>query len=376
MARLFHGKISLLFPFIICSIPAAVLALSSSDYRVQTETVGSDVEIPCISDDSCLSTMLRYSSAPNLSERTLLMHRFKGQGFKIYESYKGRVALHNSTKVILQNVRVNDSGFYVCNVYFKNGSDDIYRIHLKIGVAPKIKPLKDIAVLEKSSVKVACDVQGQPSPNVSWIHAGLSQYRLIARSYLLKLKHVATSQSGEYICLAENYMGVAEGFLRINVYEKPRIQEFFHNGSLDGVVWQYQDLKLQCEVARNHVLPIQSYKLYRNGKLMMKQSNTGVFLISSVRLQDSGNYTCVPETDLGHGVNKSLRLYVKAQSEQFKGDLTSTSDTLNRRVVTVSPVTFDTWKNASADGGSAECHGSHLLLTFLWFFLANLLILH
>ena len=95
--------------------------------------------------------------------------------------------------------------------------------------------------------------------------------------------------------------------------EKPVVREFYHGGTLDGVVWQCQDVKLKCEMASNHSLRIQNYRLYQNERLIMKQRNSGVFRISSVGLEHSGTYACVAETRLGLGRNKTLKLYVKGE---------------------------------------------------------------
>ena len=127
-----------MIPFItllIFCLMFVVSANSPSDYRVQTVTVGSDVVIPCITDNSSLSTYLRYSSDPNMANAIYIVSPDKDRPgyFKVDESYEGRVSLHNSMKVILHNVTVKDSGFYYCRVDFENGSEEINRIHLKIG---------------------------------------------------------------------------------------------------------------------------------------------------------------------------------------------------------------------------------------------------
>ena len=72
-------------------------------------------------------------------------------------------------------------------------------------------------------------------------------------------------------------------------------------------------MKMLCEMERNSSLRILNYTLYKNGKLMTKQKNSGMFVIYRVGLENSGTYACVPETRLGKGRNKTLRLRVKGE---------------------------------------------------------------
>ena len=72
-------------------------------------------------------------------------------------------------------------------------------------------------------------------------------------------------------------------------------------------------MKMICEMAPNSSLRILNYRLYHEDKLITKQSNSGMFRISRVGLKDSGSYTCVPETHLALGRNKTLRLHVRGE---------------------------------------------------------------
>ena len=72
-------------------------------------------------------------------------------------------------------------------------------------------------------------------------------------------------------------------------------------------------MKMLCEMERNFSLRIRNYILYKNGKLMRNQSNSGMFVIHRVGLKNSGTYACVPETRLGMGRNKTLRLRVRGE---------------------------------------------------------------
>ena len=91
------------------------------------------------------------------------------------------------------------------------------------------------------------------------------------------------------------------------------MREFYHVGTLNGVVWQCEDVKLICEMAPNHYLRVRHYRLYQNDRLITEQRDSGVFRMSRVALKRDGIYACVPETRLGLGRNKTLRLRVKGE---------------------------------------------------------------
>ena len=88
-------------------------------------------------------------------------------------------------------------------------------------VSPTIEPLKDIKVLEESSLKVLCNItHGFPSPDVFWFGTKIGEGQVIGRDHVLELKHIKVSQSGQYHCRAENYMGKTEQSMNIQVISK------------------------------------------------------------------------------------------------------------------------------------------------------------
>lgn len=91
------------------------------------------------------------------------------------------------------------------------------------------------------------------------------------------------------------------------------MREFYLGGSVNGDVWQCESIKLICEITSSPSLRVRHYLLYHNEILTTKQSNYGVFSIHRVGVEHHGIYACAPETRLGIGRNKTLRLNVKGQ---------------------------------------------------------------
>lgn len=107
-----------------------VLTSAASDFKVKLASVGSNIKLPCITDNTSLLTTLKYSSN---SERTMIAYYKDGEFTVKSENYVGRILVQNLSTVVLNNVTVEDSGFYRCRVDFQNGGEDDNIIQLQIG---------------------------------------------------------------------------------------------------------------------------------------------------------------------------------------------------------------------------------------------------
>ncbi|CAB4017306.1 neural cell adhesion molecule 2 isoform X2 [Paramuricea clavata] len=259
---------------------------------------------------------LRYSSDPaGLTGESSMLAFFDDGQFQVAdETDTGRrIVVDNSSRIILNNVTVEDSGFYQCRIDYRSGKEVEKNVHLRIGVAPTIEPFSDMEVLEETSFKVVCHTQGKPS-----------------------------------------------------------VREFYHVGTLNGVVWQCEDVKLICEMAPNHSLRVRNYRLYQNDRLITEQRDSGVFSISRVALNRDGIYACVPETRLGLGRNKTLRLRVKAAPKLCNDISTSSFNFSSNTSSTAKPVSLAQPKEAGRSGfakGNAGLNASFILI-LSWLFLS------
>lgn len=69
---------------------------------------------------------------------------------------------------------------------------------------PRIQPAPtSLKALIGQTVVLPCVVQGEPSPQISWLHNGL----LVGSDRMLKIQAVQHSDSGTYSCVARNSAG-------------------------------------------------------------------------------------------------------------------------------------------------------------------------
>lgn len=91
-----------------------------------------------------------------------------------------------------------------------------------------------------------------------------------------------------------------------------RVREFYNVGALDGEVFKCEEVILLCEVDWKYSGTVKKLYFYHNDKIMATDTNGDLLKIKSIREENSGIYTCVPETIYGRGQNKTLTLKVKS----------------------------------------------------------------
>ena len=79
---------------------------------------------------------------------------------------------------------------------------------------------------------------------------------------------------------------------------------------MDDVICECENVTLTCE-AYGIGYEVTMLHFYHNGQLIKQGSPSGVYAIDNIRPEDQGIYTCIPESELGVGLNKTLRIIVE-----------------------------------------------------------------
>lgn len=81
---------------------------------------------------------------------------------------------------------------------------DFHHICPILTAKPRIQPAPtSLKALIGQTVVLPCVVQGEPSPQISWLRDGL----FVSNDRMLKIQTVQHSDSGTYICVARNSAG-------------------------------------------------------------------------------------------------------------------------------------------------------------------------
>ncbi|KAM5259263.1 hemicentin-2 isoform 1-T1 [Hipposideros larvatus] len=203
-------------------------------------------------------------------------------------------------------------------------------------VAPRIRSLgttQEHSVLEGQEVRLDCEADGQPPPEVAWLKDGgpLGQgvgahLRFYMDGSSLVLKGLRASDSGAYTCTAHNAAGEDAKLHTVNVLVPPTIEQGAE-GSETLVRRSGELVTMACPVRGSppiHVswlkdgLPLalsQRTHLHGSGRILR---------ISQVQLADSGIFTCVAASPAGVADrNFTLRVHVPPVLEpvEFQKDV-------------------------------------------------------
>ncbi|XP_053523819.1 hemicentin-2 [Artibeus jamaicensis] len=203
-------------------------------------------------------------------------------------------------------------------------------------VAPRIRSsgaTQEHSVLEGQEVRLDCEADGQPPPEVTWLKDGGPLGRGVGPhlwfyqdSNSLVLKGLKASDSGAYTCVAHNTAGEDASLHAVNVLVPPIIEQGTEGvGPLVGRAGEM--VTLACPVRGSppiHVswlkdglpLPLsQRTQLHGSGRVLR---------ISQVQLTDSGIFTCVAASPAGVADrNFTLQVHVPPVLEptEFQNDV-------------------------------------------------------
>ncbi|KAM7033975.1 hemicentin-2 [Acridotheres tristis] len=213
----------------------------------------------------------------------------------------GKAKVLPSGELLLRDVQEGDAGSYSCTAVNSAGRA-VRRLSLSIHTLPTFTHLPtDITLSRGERLELLCAAVGSPQPRVSWMangqlvtdgasgHSGRS---------ILRREAAAPTDSGTYVCHAENSAGAIRATVLVSVREAPVIQG-------DGSVYQVEhsggDAILDCR-AQGHPEPLIRWSkdgvpVVAHGRLHQLQN--GSLAIRAVGSTDVGQYQCVAENDAG-----------------------------------------------------------------------------
>ncbi|KAM5131943.1 cell adhesion molecule-related/down-regulated by oncogenes isoform 2-T4 [Mantella aurantiaca] len=130
-----------------------------------------------------------------------------------------RTLLH--TNLVIRTVERLDAGNYSC--LLANDTQEVLRIYYKVLVLEALlisRAPEDQPAPAGSDVTFTCETQGNPAPNITWLHntATLrSSGRFHPRGNTLHISNVAQEDAGMYQCMADNGVGVVQASARLHV---------------------------------------------------------------------------------------------------------------------------------------------------------------
>ncbi|RXN18375.1 hemicentin-2 isoform X1 [Labeo rohita] len=212
----------------------------------------------------------------------------------------------------ISDVRLIDSKLYTCSAANPAGNVSL-TYNLQVQAKPRIQPAPtSLKALIGQTVVLPCVVQGEPSPQISWLHNGLP----VGNDRMLKIQAVQHSDSGTYSCVARNSAGEDTIEIVLNILEGPYFET---NGETIIESVSNSRVFIPCPARGS---PAPWVRWFKNGlEIHMERSEHGVSLaengslvIGTASASHSGDYKCVATNEAG-SVERKTRLKVNVPPE-------------------------------------------------------------
>ncbi|XP_075792870.1 hemicentin-1 isoform X2 [Pelodiscus sinensis] len=252
--------------------------------------------------------------------------------------YKDGYPLSSSDKVlilpggrVLQILRAQaeDTGRYTCVAINDAGEDSIqYDVHVLL--PPSINGAdvdfpEEVTVLVNKTTVMECMASGSPAPSITWQKDGQliaedNQHKSLSGGRMLQILNSQITDTGRYVCIAENIAGSAKKYFNLNVHVPPSVVGT-HFENVTVVVNNF--MSLTCEVTG---FPPPDLIWLKNGKPINLNTNVlivpggRILQIPQARLSDGGEYVCIARNQAGESKKKSfLTVYVPPNIKDHSG---------------------------------------------------------
>uniref|UniRef100_UPI0037E9B6AB hemicentin-1 n=1 Tax=Semicossyphus pulcher TaxID=241346 RepID=UPI0037E9B6AB len=291
----------------------------------------------------------------------------------------GQLLASNDKVLILPGGRVlqiprsqaEDSGRYTCVAVNEAGEDSI-QYDVRVLLPPVIRGTDsdlpdEVTVVVNKTTQLECIVDGNPAPKITWFKdsqpvSSDGPHRILSNGRTLQVMTAQVSDTGRYVCVADNVAGSADKSFNLNVHVPPTIVGL-NPETVTVVVNNF--VSLSCE-ATGFPPPTLSW-LNEKGPI---QANTNALImpggrtlqILKAKVSDGGKYSCVAMNAAGEAYKHIyLTVFVPPSIRDSSGDspvvvnvLVGKSVTLECESNAVPPPTMTWYKNGRVVTESAN----------------------
>ncbi|NXB77102.1 HMCN1 protein, partial [Donacobius atricapilla] len=224
--------------------------------------------------------------------------------------------------------RPGDAGRYACVAVNEAGQDSIH-YDVRVLSPPYISEAdgdlpEEVTVLVSKEAAMDCTPSGSPSPRITWQKDGQllaedDKHIFQSNGRRLQILNSQITDTGRYVCIAENIAGSAKKYFNLNVHIPPSVVGT-NPENLTVVVNNF--ISLTCEVTG---FPPPDLSWLKNGKPISSNSNTFIvpgartLQIPRAKLSDGGEYTCTARNQAGESQKKSFLTVLVPPSIKAQG---------------------------------------------------------
>ncbi|KAK9294716.1 hypothetical protein QLX08_010779 [Tetragonisca angustula] len=217
--------------------------------------------------------------------------------------------------LIIRDVKVSDSGIYVCQV-----SDGVHvgykNVTLTVGAAPRIvvEP-PSLQVVEGEPAEFRCEVAGNPPPQIEWVRVhGPMSPEVIIHNEILMFRSTSKYDAAEYKCLAKNNVGLDERSVILHVQEKPQttgIPPTITPPQWTGQVGETIVITCVSSQVANVTWSRERFPLPSTAS-----QRDGVLTIVNPTHYDSGTYVCTSTSFIGTTTSRTINITVMPERQR------------------------------------------------------------
>ncbi|XP_069890339.1 hemicentin-1 [Dipodomys merriami] len=265
--------------------------------------------------------------------------------------------LENGTLFVIASVTPHDNGEYICVAMNEAGTTE-KKYNLKIHVPPGIKDkdhVTNVSVLLNQLASLFCEVEGTPSPIITWYKDGIqvtesNTIQIVNNGKTLKLFKTTAEDAGRYSCKATNIAGTSQKYFSIDVLVPPTILGANLPNEV-SVVFTH-NTTLECLVKGT---PFPVIHWFKDGKpLFLGDPNIElvergqILHLKNTRRSDKGRYQCIVSNAAGKQA-KDMKLTVYIPPSIKGGNVTTEISALINSVIKLEcearglPVPVITW---------------------------------
>ncbi|XP_034185288.1 terribly reduced optic lobes isoform X2 [Osmia lignaria lignaria] len=261
-------------------------------------------------------TTVRYHCAGKSLDNGSLHIKWEKEGGQLPT---GRTVDDSQGLLVIRDVKVSDSGVYVCQV-----SDGVHigykNVTLTVGgsnpVAPRAVVMPtSLEVVEGQPAEFRCMATGHPQPQVEWIRVhGPTSPEVVTHNGIWSLRAASKNDAAEYKCIARNNVGVDEQTVILYVSDNPSMPPT--TGILPTITpsqWYGTEGDAVLLTCSQTSPELASLVWLRQGNLPFSPTATqrdGVLTIMNSTQYDSGVYICLATTYVGTHVNNTAEITV------------------------------------------------------------------
>ncbi|XP_053485595.1 carcinoembryonic antigen-related cell adhesion molecule 5-like, partial [Ictalurus furcatus] len=216
-----------------------------------------------------------------------------------YSWYKKDSTLYPTTQEFtISSVTDSDSGKYTCRGRRSDSQSSEISAPVTLTVSEKPKPeltsSREVAALTGNSVTLSCTLKSQSAGwKFYWSkHTQSTETETETKTHHYTIRSVRVSDGGQYRCRAGRgnpvYYTDYSDALRVDVTERPKAVVTIKP---DKHVFSGETVTLRCEIQRGRDTEW-TYDWYKKDNTLYPYRTTQEFSFSSVRNDDSGEYTC------------------------------------------------------------------------------------